>query len=312
MSESSVKVLRKTGASHRLLYIHNRYLKMNQLPFHRETEPVDDPNRISSVRILRRSAPGRPMSLRTAYEKREEDLESHNCPPKRRPPKRHFISRHRSNSSPKYEDHSIHIRKEPSRRRRKSGSRVKTKTTQIVPVVSKQEAPFSSLTPTCSRLLLQVGEHGQMMASADKIPASLLLSLARKSIDREADWFGHKRCLMDVILDLRDLARQSTSSSSSSRAPTETEGVLSLVAMAGVGTGQFNPDSHPLCYDRTYTFRDQSSLDVYWNDQAAILTGSIWLNDHVGHSGFPVSVERSTASWPDPAEVMDGQTLNRR
>ncbi|PPQ78232.1 hypothetical protein CVT25_015551 [Psilocybe cyanescens] len=225
----------------------------------RETEPLIEPSGISNSWVLRRST--RSASSNTAYEIEEE---SHQPPPGRHQSKRHYMAC-RKRTVPLYEDRK-HDLKQPHHFRRKPGSRM---TTETVPV---SEAPFSR-TPTCSR---EQRERTIPSASTDIIPASLLLSMA-KSIDLKMDWFGREPCIMDVILDSRDLARYSTDA---------------LIA----GVGDCVQDLRPRY--RTYNCRDQTSLDTYWSTQAAILMGSIYVNERVGNMGFPESVERSTATWP--------------
>ncbi|KDR83993.1 hypothetical protein GALMADRAFT_219821 [Galerina marginata CBS 339.88] len=82
---------------------------------------------------------------------------------------------------------------------------------------------------------------------------------------------------MDLIMDLMDLNCRYSSE-----------------ALTGARISQCKEDPHP--FNRTYAFRNETSLVMYWADQAAILSG-MWLDDNMDKMGFPVSLERSTATW---------------
>ncbi|CAA7260081.1 unnamed protein product [Cyclocybe aegerita] len=141
--------------------------------------------------------------------------------------------------------------------------------------------PSSSLT-SCSRVVSDSGYAVSPAARSDRVRrTNLLLDLARRSIEIESDWVGRRPCVMDVILDLRDLGQNSA-----------LEALLLLLNHGGASNG----DPYPSYY-RTYDFSDERSLVAYWADQSVLWSGMRVRDNTSNAMGFPVSLERSTARW---------------
>ncbi|KAF8969417.1 hypothetical protein BDZ97DRAFT_243012 [Flammula alnicola] len=230
--------------------------------------------RISTVQVLRRSL--RSTVSNTASELRED---SHKCLPRWPQLKRRSLARPKK-GLPLSEDPIQSSNR--TRDRRKPGAATARAQTQIA-VASEVKAPSTS-TPKTLHAYPHVSDHVGASGSTDRIPANVLLSMAQQSVELQMDWFGRKPCVMDVILDLQDVARGSTEA---------------LTTACG-GTFQFNEDlqQDPIL-PRTYTFCDERSLSTYWTDQAAIWA-SVQVSDNDRDStdmGFPESGERSTARW---------------
>jgi len=243
----------------------------NENTFHRDCESEHDPSAgISDAWVIRR--PFRSTSsVHTAFDTQGESLKV-NPPPKRR--QRHTCrSASRSKQgSPLFED-SIRISGRACRC--ELDLRARTEITALSRAID--DVHFSmSLAYPCARK-----EHDSQSASADVIPAHSLLSLAKKTVELDSDWFGGKSCIMDVILDLKDLARSSRDT-----------------LMSRVTSHQLYEEPH--CghsMRQTYTIYDRTALDTYWKHRESIIS-ALWVsNDNSGVMGFPESAERSTATW---------------
>ncbi|TFK20347.1 hypothetical protein FA15DRAFT_129472 [Coprinopsis marcescibilis] len=170
--------------------------------------------------------------------------------------------------------------------------------------------PDGTSAATTSHRVKQILQRLSSSGSTDQnIPPNVFLSQVRQSIKREKESkSGRKLFIMDVIMDLKaNLAEGSA-------AITQTFLAANVV---GETFGQQN-----WAYYRTYDFAEEPrALENYWADQA-----KIWRHDGnpavpAGDSpnssrpvGFPISVERSTASWSPalPNEAFGHDNVNSR
>ncbi|EAU84341.2 hypothetical protein CC1G_01337 [Coprinopsis cinerea okayama7 len=167
-----------------------------------------------------------------------------------------------------------------------------------------------------------------LSGSADQnIRPSLLLSQARQSISQEEDSIHcRKPFIMDVILDFKaNLAESSGGAAvtavTTTTATLPTEGGLTSTTVTGATCAPSTPtfmspngevDCPQWVYYRTYDFTGCGgrSLESYWMDQEKIWQHSPPISieqlEYTGAEGgdtcfrpsrFPISVERSTASW---------------
>lgn len=124
------------------------------------------------------------------------------------------------------------------------------------------------------------------MSAASPSPslASLLLSRAKQHIELEVVTLGRRtRSIMDVVMDLKGAGGECQ------------EDVLMFIAKRSQDASYLRRD---------YTLTDDEGLEAYWADQAAIWDGA--MNSGSDSDGgllltrFPVSMERSTATWECP------------
>ncbi|KAJ7490279.1 hypothetical protein B0H11DRAFT_1018428 [Mycena galericulata] len=131
------------------------------------------------------------------------------------------------------------------------------------------------------------GSSTASAASRTPSHASLLLSRAKQHVALEAVALGRRtRSIMDVVMDLKgaqDGAGQE-------------DGVLMFMAPADRG----DQDASYLRLRRDYVLTADEGLEAYWADQAAIWDGAMDAEAGVLLTRFPVSMERSTATWEYP------------
>ncbi|KAJ7087405.1 hypothetical protein C8R43DRAFT_1142345 [Mycena crocata] len=113
--------------------------------------------------------------------------------------------------------------------------------------------------------------------------ASLLLSRAKQHVELEAVTLGRRtRSILDVVMDLKGPAVEYQ------------EDVLMFIA---------DRSQEAACLRRDYVFTSGEGLEAYWADQAAIWDGARYSaeeEDVLSLTRFPVSMERSTATWECP------------